>query len=164
MRATGTGTSAAARTLIGALAIALSLGGCATGARPGGVTVPPNTGAPPGGPPPLPEVSAPAPPSLVPVAPVPGTRERSVRWTLAGSADGGGTLLLDVAVGGPPCDAVTAVDVMESAERVTVSVYAGATATASCAAGVRALVGTFRVPAHLSRPLGSRTLVDGAAG
>jgi len=39
------------------------------------------------------------------------------RWTLAGGADGGGTLLLDVAVGGPPCDTVTAVDVMETARR-----------------------------------------------
>jgi hypothetical protein len=149
--------------LIGALAIALCLGGCATGARPGGVTVPPNTGAASGGPPPLPEVSTPAPPSLVPVAPVPGTRARAVRWTLAGSADGGGTLLLDVPVGGPPCDAVTAVDVMETADRVTVSVYAGATASASCGTGLPAMVGTVRVPAHLNRPLGSRTLVDGAA-
>ena len=150
-------------TLIGALAIALCLGACATGARPGGVTVPPDTGAASGGPPPLPEVSAPAPPSLVPVAPVPGARARAVRWTLAGSADGGGTLLLDVAVGGPPCDAVTAVDVMETAQRVTVSVYAGVTASASCGPGVPAMVGTVRVPAHLNRPLGSRTLVDGAA-
>jgi hypothetical protein len=89
-------------------------------------------------------------------------RARAARWTLAGSADGGGALLLDVAVGGPPCDAVTAVDVMETAERVTVSVYAGATASASCGPGVPAMVGTVRVPAHLSGPLGARTLVDGA--
>ena len=153
-------------TLIGALAIALCLGACATGVRPGGVTVPPDTGAASGGPPPLPEVSTPAPPSLVPVAPVPGTRARAVRWTLAGSADGGGTLLLDVAVGGPPCDAVTAVDVMETALRVTVSVYAGAATSAtsaSCGPGVPAMVGTVRVPARLSGPLGPRTLVDGAA-
>src|SRR5262249_19780283 len=125
--------------------------------------VPPDTAAPWDGPPPLPEASPPATPSLVPVAPVPGTRARAVRWTLAGSADGGGTLLLDVAVGGPPCDAVTAVDVMETARRVTVSVYAGATASASCGPGVPAMVGTVRVPAHLSGPLGSRALVDGAA-
>jgi hypothetical protein len=77
---------------------------------------------------------------------------------------GEATLPLDVAVGGPLCDAVTVVDVVESADRVSVSVYAGATGQASCGTGVRAMVGTVRVAAHLARPLGSRTLVDGATG
>jgi hypothetical protein len=151
-----------------ALPAAALLAGCASGSgRAGGPVhasggVIPPTGGATGGPPPLPDVSAPAPPSLTPVTPAAGTRERTVRWRLAGRGDGDRWLLVDVAIGGPPCDAVTGVDVVESADTVTVTVYAGATTPESCARGMPARVGTARVRVALGRPLGSRALVDGA--
>jgi hypothetical protein len=152
---------------LASIAAAALLAGCASGTgRAGGPVhasggaVPPTGGT--GGPPPLPDVSAPAPPSLTPVTPVPGTKERTVRWTLAGRGDGDRWLLVDVTVGGPPCDAVTGVDVVESADAVKVTVYAGATTPRSCTGGVPARVGTVRVRVSLGQPLGARVLVDGA--
>jgi hypothetical protein len=101
-----------------------------------------------------------APPALT--RPVRGSRERSVPWRPARLA--GRSLLLDVQVGGPPCDAVTAVDVEETGEAVTVTVRAGKVPGARCGPGVPAILGTFRVEARLRDPLGSRELLDGARG
>jgi len=156
--------------LITTLILMVTIAGCATGntGRTGqrspspGHIVPPARGVS-GGPPPLPDASPPISPTLTPITPVPGTRERTVRWTSAGQADDGRTLLLDVAIGGPPCDVVTAVDVAESADSVRITVYAGATTPASCTRGIPARIGTVRVRAPLAQPLGLRTLLDGAA-
>jgi hypothetical protein len=152
--------------LLAVLVLVVAVAGCAgqpgEPRPPGGTGVPP-TGSGSGGPPPLPEVSPPASPALTPIDPVAGTRERTARWRLAGQAEGGRVLLLDVQVGGPPCDAVTAVDVSESAAAVTVTVYAGRTGSGSCPPGVPAILGTARVRAVLAAPLGSRKLVDGGS-
>jgi hypothetical protein len=162
------------RTLVATLALSATLGitlgvaGCAAGTGRGaqvqasGGAVPP-VGEATGGPPPLPDVSV-APPSLTPVAPVAGTKNRRVHWKLAGRGDSDRSLLVDVAIGGPPCDAVTGVEVVESAATVTVTVYAGTTQTEACTRGMPARIGTARVRVVLDQPLGSRTLVDGAAG
>ena len=63
---------------------------------------------------------------------------------------------------GPPCDALTDVDVRETNAAVTVTVRAGRVPGARCVPGVEAVVGTFLVIAELAEPLGGRTLVDGA--
>lgn len=146
------------------LALVAVVAACANGAGPPGTpSVPPTghgSGNGSGGPPPLPEVSPPATPALTPIDPVAGTRDRTVRWRLAGPADDGRVLLLDVAIGGPPCDAVTGVDVRESATEIKIIVYAGKTRSASCPPGVPAILGTTRVRAVLAQPLGSRKPVD----
>lgn len=92
-----------------------------------------------------------------------GTRsvpEREVPWRLL-EADGR-TLRLEVEVGGPPCDAVTGVDVNERPDTVMITVRAGSQRGAHCGPGTAAVLGTFRVAAELREPLGARTLRDGA--
>jgi hypothetical protein len=143
------------------LALVAVVTACANGAGPPGAPSVPPTGRGSGGPPPLPEVSPPATPALTPIDPVAGTRDRTVRWRLAGQADNGRVLLLDVPIGGPPCDAATGVDVRESATEVTIIVYAGKTGSGSCPPGMPAILGTARVRAVLAQPLGSRKPVDG---
>jgi hypothetical protein len=148
----------------------ITVAGCAAGGdhagpgrpSPGPPNAVPPTGPASGGPPPLTVGSAPAMPPLTPTGPVAGTRARAVPWTPAGRSDDGRLLMLDVAVGGPPCDAVTAVDVVEASGSVTVTVHAGVVTGADCTGGIPAIIGTVRVAARLAQPLGTRTLVDGA--
>jgi hypothetical protein len=87
-------------------------------------------------------------------------RPHTVPWRLLG-ADGR-TLRLEVRLGGPPCDAVRAVDVDERAHTVVVTVRAGSIPNAHCGPGVAAVLATFPVTVRLRAPLGSRTLRDGA--
>jgi len=148
--------------LLAALVLVAVVAACANGAGPPGAPSVPPTGRGSGGPPPLPEVSPPATPALTPIDPVAGTPDRTVRWRLAGQAEGGRVLLLDASVGGPPCDAVTGVDVRESAAEVRIIVYAGKTGSGSCPPGVPAILGTARVRAVLAQPLGTRKPVDGS--
>jgi hypothetical protein len=111
-------------------------------------------------PPPMPDetpVSSAQPGVVTPVA---GSALRRVPWRLVSSE--GHDLLLEVQIGGPRCDVVTAVDVAESAREVTVTVRAGAERGAECGPGVIARVGTVRVRATLAEALGQRELVDGA--
>ena len=86
---------------------------------------------------------------------------REVPWTLV--SDDGRVLRLSVQAGGPPCDAVTAVDVDETADAVVVTVHAGPEPDARCGPGVAASLGTFPVEAKLRAPLGTRELRDGAS-
>jgi hypothetical protein len=86
--------------------------------------------------------------------------EREVPWRLL-EADGR-TLRLEVEAGGPPCDAVTGVDVDERPDIVVITVRAGSERGARCGPGVAAVLGRFRVAAELRAPLGARTLRDGA--
>jgi hypothetical protein len=65
--------------------------------------------------------------------------------------------VVEVQVGGAPCDAVTGLDVTESATTVALTVWAGRTPRADCH-GIPATLGTFRVRVPLDRPLGERTL------
>jgi hypothetical protein len=74
----------------------------------------------------------------------------------------GRTLRLEVQVGGPPCDAVLGADVDETPTTVTVTVRAGQEPGAKCGPGVVAMIGTFPVRIRLQKPLGARTLKDGA--
>ncbi len=87
---------------------------------------------------------------------------REAPWRLV--EDDGRVLRLEVQAGGPPCDAVTSVDVDERPQTVTVTVHAGPEPGARCGPGVAASLGTFRVEARLRAPLGTRTLRDGARG
>jgi hypothetical protein len=150
------------------LGTALALAACAgssgnTGAPPPspGVNAVPPAGSE-SGPPPLPDATRASLPAPSPRDPVPGSRDRAVPWTLAGTAEGGRLLLLDVTVGGPPCDLVTAVDVAESASAVRITVHAGKPAGASCAPGpLPAIAAIERVRVRLAAPLAGRTTVDG---
>ena len=80
-------------------------------------------------------------------------------WRVAGASPGSRSLLLDVEIGGPPCDVVTAVDVVETTDEVRITVHAGRQAGARCGHGVPAILGTVRVAAHLHDALGSRRVV-----
>jgi hypothetical protein len=139
----------------------LSSGG--TPAPGGGAEIPPSAGrSTESGPPPLPESSPPATPDLVPISPAAGRRERVAQWRLAGKPDGGRRLLLDVSIGGPPCDTVTGVDVTETAKTVRVTVHAGRLTKAICPSGSAGSLATARVEARLAHPLGNRELLGGA--
>jgi hypothetical protein len=131
--------------------------GTSTQDSPGrsGVKVPPATG---GAPPALPDRAMPTLPVSSPVTPVPGSRDRAAAWRLAGSTEGDRVLLLDVTIGGPPCDVVTAIDKAETSDTVTIKVYAGKPVGASCGAGTPAKLGTVRVAVRLAAPLGTRHL------
>jgi hypothetical protein len=163
------------RTIV-ALAVAILATGCGSQSQPAGgnavssdgATGPPLTGAavdvPPsgsatGGPPSRPAGDPPPTPALQPISPAPGLRERVASWHLAGQLDGGRRLLVDVAIGGPPCDTVTGVDVDESTTTVRVTVHAGRLTSAVCPSGVAGSLATARVEARLHRPLGERKLL-----
>jgi hypothetical protein len=142
------------RPIRGALALVLAgLGGC--GSEPVQPAEPARAA-----PAPMPDATPVRTPTPSVTRPVRGTHERAVPAALAARA--GRVLLLDVQVGGPPCDAVTAVDIDERRESVMVTVRAGKTPGARCGPGVAAILGTFRVEARLREPLGSRQLLDGA--
>jgi hypothetical protein len=121
--------------------------------------IPPSHGASPN-PPPMPDSTTVPAPGLTPVDLLPGTHARVAAWKLAGR-EGARTLLLDVQVGGAPCDAVTDVDVRENAGSVVITVHAGVVAFEGCGAGVPARLGVVRVRAHLDKPLGARRLLGG---
>ncbi|MEN3310558.1 MAG: hypothetical protein V7603_6760 [Micromonosporaceae bacterium] len=151
------------------LGAVLAVAGCARG---GNTAAPPVAGSsgvpgsvpptgPASGPPALPDASRPAFPAPSPTSPVPGSRARTAPWTLAGTTTGGRVLLLDVTVGGTPCDLVTAVDVAESASTVRITVHAGVPTGASCHGAAAAIAATERVQVRLAGPLGARTPVDG---
>jgi hypothetical protein len=156
------------------LAVAILATGCgsqSSGGNPGSGAasgtpmndVQPSAGSATGnGPPSLPPSGPPPTPALQPISPAPGLRERVARWHLAGQTDGGRRLLVDVAIGGPPCDTVTGVDVAETGTTVTVTVHAGRLTSADCPSGAAGSLATARVEARLARPLGDRELLGGA--
>ena len=136
---------------IAVLAVVLGVALLATscGSSNPGSGVNPTGGTIDGGPPPLPQTSPPPIPTLVPITPAPGRRERVAKWRLADRSDDGRRLLVDVAIGGPPCD--------------TVTVYAGRLASADCPNGTAGSLATARVEAKLTRPLADRELLGGAS-
>lgn len=73
------------------------------------------------------------------------------RLVLASGSD----LVVEVKAGGPPCDAVTGLDVAESEQTVSVAVWAGKTPGASCP-GQPAVLGTFWIRVPLAAPIGQR--------
>ena len=66
-------------------------------------------------------------------------------------------MVVEVQLGGPPCDVVTGLNVVESARAVMLTVWAGRETGARCQ-GVPALLGTFHLRVPLEAPLGARTL------
>ena len=68
-------------------------------------------------------------------------------------------LIVEVQIGGPPCDTITAADVDEAPTQVTVTLWAGRVTGATCT-DIPAMVGTARVRVPLVEPLGDRTLVQ----
>lgn len=142
----------------------LLLSACAAG--PGGS----GGGGPAGSVPPIAPTVSPVPlpsgagpeglPTPTVIDPVVGARERRLAWTLVRS--GGAELVVQALVGGPPCDAVTGVEVAESASTVAVTVWAGRVPGAvGCDGPQPAMVGIFWVRVPLSAPLGSRAVVAG---
>jgi hypothetical protein len=89
--------------------------------------------------------------------PVAGQRERRVIGRLVTAR--GAELVVEVVSGGPPCEAVTGVDVTESTSEVRLAVWVGRTPTATGCDGPRpalAAIQWVRVP--LSAPLGTRAV------
>lgn len=141
--------------VLGLVLLVAACGGAPpTGADPGGErSVSP---APPAQPPAtVPSEVVPSPEPAV-VDPVPGRHERQVTWRLVGTAPGP-AVVVEVQAGGAPCDAVTGVDVTESASTVRLTVWAGRTPGADCH-GIPATLGTLRLRVPLKEPLGTRTL------
>ena len=93
------------------------------------------------------------------IEPVSGSRERTVPFRF-GSIDGH-DVIVEVQIGGPPCDTITAADTAESATEVRITLWAGQVTGATCT-DVPAMLGTFRVRIPLAEPLGNRSLVSGA--
>ena len=90
------------------------------------------------------------------IDPVTGAHERRAPWRLISATDS--ELVVEVQAGGQPCDAVTGVDVTESAQTVAVTVWTGRTPDANCP-GQPALLGTFWVRVPLNAPLAGRSPV-----
>ncbi|MGL5826983.1 MAG: hypothetical protein ACRCYU_19545 [Nocardioides sp.] len=139
------------------VALALVLGVLATACTedaPAGVPPAPNAAEPTHvelGPPPTDDPDT---TDLGTVDPIPGSRERQVRWRLVHPA-GGRVIVIQAQAGGPPCDAITGLTVVESSSRVEITVWAGRAPNAQCV-GVPAVLATFRVRVPLDQPLGSR--------
>ncbi|MEI2732493.1 MAG: hypothetical protein V9G08_10950 [Dermatophilaceae bacterium] len=148
---------------LGLVGVVLLLAACAApgGTSGGGPTgaVPPV--APTVTPVPMPPGAAPDPlPTPTVMDPVTGARERRLVWTLVRS--GGNELVVQTMAGGPPCDAVTGLDVTESASSVTVTVWSGRVpGAAGCDGPQPAMVGIFWIRVPLSAPLGARSVVPG---
>ncbi len=149
---------------LGLVGVVLLLAACAApgGTSGGGPTgaVPPV--APTVTPVPMPPGAAPDPlPTPTVMDPVTGARERRLVWTLVRS--GGNELVVQTMAGGPPCDAVTGLDVTESASSVTVTVWSGRVpGAAGCDGPQPAMVGIFWIRVPLSAPLGARSVVPGS--
>jgi hypothetical protein len=79
-----------------------------------------------------------------------------VPWRLVDEVPGP-ALLIEVQIGGPPCDEITGVDVEEALEAVDVRVWAGRTSDASCG-NTPAALATARLRVATKRPIGGRTV------
>ncbi len=130
-------------------------GGPGTTRSGGGTGVPPSEAPTPTPMPDETEPTSPAPPVVEAVA---GTRERAASWRFVRAR--GSTVLVEVDLGGPPCDAVTGLEVTESADVVGLLVWTGPVSGARCA-GQPAVLGTVRVEVRLDAPLAGRRRVAG---
>lgn len=97
----------------------------------------------------------PSPPEPALISPVDGQQDRRLDWVVVDAT--GPEVIVEVRVGGPPCDVVTGLDVTEDSEEVTLTVWAGSEPGADCS-GFPATVGTYRVAVPLDEPLGARRL------
>lgn len=97
----------------------------------------------------------PRPPEPALISPVDGQQERRLDWVVVDAT--GPEVIVEVQVGGPPCDVVTGLDVTEDPDEVTLTIWAGREPGANCS-GFPATVGTYRVAVPLDEPLGARSL------
>lgn len=101
-------------------------------------------------------------PPLPTLGAVSGTREHRVTWRILGVQDSAADqVVVEVDVGGPPCDVVTEVAVTESDSTVELTVWAGAQegTTEDCATAPLTL-GTHALVVPLGRPLAERVVLD----
>lgn len=125
----------------------LALGACATGrVAPAGTGVATATQG-------TSTVTA-APPATV--TPVAGAVEREATWRFVEAR--GTAVVLEVDLGAPPCDVVTAVEHTETDDDVHVVVRTGAAQGADCSGGLPAVLVTARLVVQLKAPLGTREL------
>ncbi len=122
---------------------------------------PPDPSIPPTGttgqPAPMPDTSEPPGPTPSVTQPVPGTRERSVPVKVVSSS--GRELVVEVVAGGPPCEAVTGLDVEESSTEVRIAAWVGRTPEATgCDGSQPAVAAIMWVGVTLAEPLGSRSV------
>lgn len=108
----------------------------------------------------------PAVPALPTLEPVAGSRERVVTWTLhSDRIDPTSTsVVVEVEVGGPPCDVVTGYDTATdpTGDDVSITVWAGLAEGTTCA-GQPALLGRHALVIVLDDPIGERELVPGSS-
>jgi hypothetical protein len=150
------------------------LAACGRTNAPGGSVsggVPPTTGSAPGSAPGSGGVPGPAPlpdppgfPTGIPTPtitePVAGERRRSAPFVFVLAQ--GTSIVVQVISGGPPCDAVTGTEVIETSGRVVLTVWTGPQVGAGPCDGPQvamAAIQWIRVP--LAAPLGTRELIPG---
>jgi hypothetical protein len=103
-------------------------------------------------------------PVPTPVVPTPGMDNVRARgWDSSAVGDDGTTVTLTYYTGVPPCTALDHVDVRYGTDTVTITLYEGSDPSAQGTACIDiAMLASTTV--HLDRPLGDRTIVDGAQG
>lgn len=85
-----------------------------------------------------------APPALT--TPVPGLRERTLTFTVVERSPR--WWIIETQAGGPPCDAITGLEVTGTRADPQIAVYAGSTTGRPCEA-MPAILGTFRLSVDL---------------
>jgi hypothetical protein len=144
-----------------AAAVVLAAGGSGCGKPDAGVPPSPPGSAGPAQP------AGPAPRSSAPnlVTPERAVDLGRVRWQRAEAVPGRSEVRIHATLdGGPPCTVLGRVDVDETADAVTVTLWAGRRPGARCGK-TRKLVGfPIVVAVALRRPVGDRAVRDGAAG
>ncbi len=123
---------------------------------------PPDPSIPPTGttdrPAPMPDTSGPPGPTPSVTKPVQGSRERRVPVKVVSSS--GRELVVEVVAGGPPCEAVTGLDVEESSTEVRIAAWVGRTWKVSGCDESQppAVAAIMWVEVTLAEPLGSRSV------
>jgi hypothetical protein len=137
-----------------ALAITLSAGGCAQASAPDAPVsheVPPSS-------------VAPGPPQPTVVVPRAGMANvRAQPFEAAGPSADGRSLRVTFWGGVAPCFVVDRVEVRESRDAVTVTIYAGSDPASPDVACIEIAL-LMAIDVTLASPLGGRSIVDGAAG
>lgn len=98
------------------------------------------------------------------VAPELAVDLRPVAWTRAEPIDGERRLRLYATLsGGPPCAVLGRIDLQETRDAVTVTLWVGRRPDADCGGPQRAVGFPIAVAVDLRAPLGGRAIQDGAA-